>query len=111
MTVNACVREPAAQFGDKPNERSLLLLCASVLGGFAVGGAATDVANADRIGIMPQAVSTNFLNVSAHIDAAVEVNHKVITDALEATLLVPGINIGDREVLAFRCRRTMNDNL
>ena len=47
MTVNACVRETAAKFGDEPNERSLLSLGASVLWRFAIGRAATNVANAD----------------------------------------------------------------
>ena len=60
---------------------------------------------------MPQAMSTDLLNGSPFVDAAVEVNHEVITDAPEATLLVPGINVGDREGFAFRCRGTMNDNL
>ena len=111
MTVNACVRETAAKFGDEPNERSLLSLGASVLWRFAIGRAATNVANANRIGVMPQTVSTDLLNGSSFVNAAVKVNHEVITDAPEATLLVPGIDVGDREVLAFRSRGTMNDNL
>lgn len=111
MTVNACVRETAAKFGDEPNERSLLRLGASVLGRFAIGRAATNVANADGIGVMSQTVSTDLLNGSSFVNAAVEVNHEVITDAPEATLLVPGIDVGDREGLAFRSRGTMNDNL
>mgnify|MGYP003489365656 CR=1 FL=1 len=109
--MNACVRKTAAKFGDKPDERLLLSLGASVFRSFAIGRAATNVANANRIGVMPQTVSTDFLNVTSLVDAAVEVNHEVITDAPEATLLVPGIDVGDREVLAFRCRSTMNDNL
>ena len=56
-------------------------------------------------------MSTDLLNGSPFVNAAVEVNHEVITDAPEATLLVPGIDVGDREVLAFRSRGTMNDNL
>ena len=60
---------------------------------------------------MPQTVSTDLLNGTTLVDAAVKINHEVITDAPEATLLVPGIDVGDREVLAFRCRSTMNDNL
>lgn len=110
MPVNACVRETTAKFGDEPNERLLLSLGASVLGRFAIGRAATNVANANRIGVMPQTVSTDFLNVTSLVDAAVEVNHEVIADALEATLLVPCIDVGDREGFAFRCRSTMNDN-
>ena len=111
MTVNACVRETAAKFGDKPDERLLLSLGASVLGRFAVGGTATDVANANRIDVMPQAMSTDLLNGTSFVDAAVKINHEVITDAPEAALPVPGIDVGDREVLAFRSRGTMNDNL
>ena len=60
---------------------------------------------------MPQTVSTDLLNGTTLVDAAVNINHKVIADAPEATLLVPGIDVGDREVLAFRSRGTMNDNL
>ena len=111
MSVNACVRKTAAKFGDEPNERSLLSLGASVLGRFAVGGAASDVANSNRICVMPRAVSTDILNGSPFVNAAVKVNHEVITDAPEATLLVPGIDVGDREGFAFRCRSSMNDNL
>lgn len=56
---------------------------------------------------MPQYIDTG----TSLVDAAVKVNHEVITDAPEAALLVPGIDVGDREVLAFRSRGTMNDNL
>ena len=110
MTVNACVRKTAAKFGDEPNERLLLSLGASVLWRFAIGGAATDVANANRIGVMPCAMSTDFLNGSPFVNAAVKVNHEVITDAPEAALLVPCIDVSDREGFPFRCRGTMNDN-
>ena len=47
VTMNACVRKTAAKFGDKPDERSLLSLGASVFRRFAIGRAATNVANAD----------------------------------------------------------------
>ena len=60
---------------------------------------------------MPQTMSTDLLNGSSFVNAAVEVNHEVITDAPEATLLVPGIDVGDRVGFAFRSRGTMNDNL
>ena len=60
---------------------------------------------------MPQTVSTDLLNGTSFVDAAVKINHEVIADAPEATLPVPGINVGDREGFAFRCRGTMNDNL
>ena len=109
--MNACVRETSAKFGDEPNERRFLSQGTSVLGRFAIGSAATDVANANGVGIMPQAMSTDLLNGTSLVDAAVKINHEVIADAPEATLLVPGIYISDREGFAFRCRRAMNDNL
>ena len=59
--MNACVRETSAKFGDEPNERRFLSQGASVFGRFAIGGAATDVANANRVGIMAQAMSAGFL--------------------------------------------------
>ena len=108
--MNACVRKTAAKFGDKPDERLLLSLGASVLWRFAGGGTATDIANANRIGVMPYAMSTDFLNCTSLMDAAVEINHEVIAYAPEATLPVPGIDVVDREGFAFRCRGTMNDN-
>ena len=55
-------------------------------------------------------MSTDLLNGPPFVNAAVEVNHEVITDAPEATLLVPGIDVGDREGLALRRSRTMNDD-
>ena len=55
-------------------------------------------------------MSTDLLNGSPSVNAAVKVNHEVITYAPEASLPVPGIDVGDREGFPFRCRSTMNDN-
>lgn len=107
----ARVRELAAQFGDEPNERLLLGRRARVLRVFAVGSATADVANADRVGIMPTAMRAHLLDGSAIVYRAVKINHKVVTDVSPAvTVDVPVSNLLHREILSLGCCSAMNDN-
>lgn len=103
MTVNARVRELTTQFGDEPNKRLLLCRRARVLRVFAVGSATADIADADRVGVMPTAMRTHLLDGSAIANRAVKINHIVITDTIKATLFVPSVNIGNRIIFPFGC--------
>ena len=110
--MDARVREPAAQFGDEPNERLLLCRRARVLRVFAVGSATADIANADRVGVMPTAMRAHLLDGSSIVNRAVKINHKVVTDVSPAvTVDVPVANLLHREVLPLGCSCAMNDNL
>ena len=108
--MDARVREPAAQFGDEPDERQLLCRRARVLRVFAVGSATADVADADRIGVMPTAMRTHLLDGSAIVNRAVKINHKVVTDVSPAvTVDVPVANLLHREILPLGCSSAIND--
>ena len=43
------------------------------------------------------------------MDAAVKVNHIMVADAVETTLAVPAVDVGDGEGLVFCGRGTMDD--
>ena len=57
---------------------------------------------------MTFAVCANFFYRSARVDAAVKVNHIMVADAVETTLAVPAVDVGDGEGLVFCGRRTVD---
>ena len=109
--MDARVREPAAQFGDEPDERLLLCRRARVLRVFAVGSATADIANADRVGVMPTAMRAHLLDGSSIVNRAVKINHKVVTDVSPAvTVDMPVANLLHREILPLGCSSAVYDN-
>ena len=88
----------------------LLLWHACVLGRFSVLGHTTNIADANAVGIMPQAMGASYVLGTPLVDAAVPIDDIVITDVGKLACQVPTTNIVHREVLAFGSGRAMNDN-
>ena len=88
----------------------LLLWRACVLGCFSVLGHTTDVADANAVGIMPQAMGASYILGTPLVDAAVTIDDIVITDVGKMAGQVPTANILHCEVLAFGGGRAMNDD-
>ena len=82
-------------------QSSLLLRSACVLGRFSVLGHTTNVADANAVGIMPQAMGASYVLGTPLVDAAVPIDDIVITDVGKLACQVPTTNIVHREVLAF----------
>ncbi len=110
MSVDGSARITGFQVGDKPDKRSPLRFGARVLGRFAVGGTATDVADADGIGIVALAMRPDFPDRSALVDGAVTVDDEVIADATEAALMMPLVYLLYGEILALRGCGAMEDD-
>lgn len=79
----------------------LLLWRACVLGRFSVLGHTTNIADANAVGIMPQAMGASYVLGTSLVDAAVTIDDIVITYVSEMACQVPTTNIVHREVLAF----------
>lgn len=79
----------------------LLLWCACVLGRFSVLGHTTNVADANAVGIMPQAMGASYVLGTSFVDAAVTIDDIVITYIGKLACQVPTTNVLHREVLAF----------
>ena len=88
----------------------LLLWRACVLGRFSVLGHTTDVADANAVGIMPQAMGASYVLGTSFVDAAVPIDDIVITYVGKLACQVPTTNVLHREVLTFGGGRAMNDN-
>ena len=88
----------------------LLLWRACVLWRFSVLGHTTDIADANAVGIMPQAMGASYILGTPLVDAAVAIDYIMITDIRKMSREVPTTNVVHREILSFRCGRTMNDN-
>lgn len=79
----------------------LLLRSACILGRFSVLGHTTDVADANAVGIMPQAMGASYVLSTSLVDAAVTIDDIVITDVGKLACQVPTTNIVHREIFAF----------
>ena len=88
----------------------LLLWRACVLGRFPVLGHTTDVADANTVGIMPQAMGASYILGTPLVDAAVPIDDIVITYVSKMACQVPTTNVVHREIFAFGSCRAMNDN-
>ena len=88
----------------------LLLWRACVLGHFSVFGHTTDVADANAVGIMPQAMGASYLLGTSLVDAAVTIDDIVITYVSKMACQVSTTNVVHREIFAFGSGRAMNDN-
>lgn len=82
-------------------QSSLLLWRACVLGRFSVLGHTTNIADANAVGIMPQAMGASYVLGTSFVDAAVPIDDIVITYVGKMACQVPTTNIVHREVLAF----------
>jgi len=115
MTVDCGGRILTEQFGYQTDERGPLRRGARVLRGLAVGGAATDVSDADRVCVVARSVGANLFDGSARMNRAVAVDDEVITDVAPAVALwfrcgVPLTYLLHGEILALRRSRAMDDD-
>ena len=90
-------------------QRRLLLGGSRVLR-LAILGKPADVAYSDAHGVVPLAMGTNLFYGTANVDAAVTINHEMITDAEKATLTVLAVDVGYGVVATFLGRTAMNDD-
>ena len=88
----------------------LLLWRACVLGRFSVLGHTTDIADANTVGIMPQAMGASDVLGTSLVDTAVTIDDIVITYVSKMACQVPTTNVVHREIFAFGSGRAMNDN-
>lgn len=110
MSSYFCIGELHSEFAKKCHQCGLLLFRARVLRVFAVGGQATDIADAYGMGVVPLAVRSHLCERSAMMHRAVAVDDEVISDGSKASLPVPAVDICRGEVLAFRRGRAMDDD-
>lgn len=110
MSVNFCVGVFFAQAAQQHEQCLALLRGARVLGCLAVSGYAADVADANGAGVMPRAVRTDFAFWATGVHRAVTIDHMVIADGTEATLLVPSGDVVHGEVLALGRGSAVDDD-
>ena len=108
--MHSCIGIIKFQLVHQLPQSSLLLRSACVLGRFSVLGYTTDVADANAVGIMPQAMGASYVLGTSLVDAAVTIDDIVITDVGKLACQVPTMNVVHREIFAFGSGRAMNDN-
>ena len=94
-----------------PNEiaHSLSLLHGSgVLRHLAVGCKTTDVAHANRCGVVSLAMCAHLGNWSATLHLAIQSHHEMVANRFETLLTMPAVDVGSPKVLALRSSRTMD---
>ena len=109
VAVDGGERELFLQLFYECTKRGFLCCRPSVLG-LAVGRQTADIADADAVSVVPFAMCANLALRPACVYAAVTIYHKVIADAVEASLAMPAINIFNGEVLALCSGTAMNDD-
>ena len=98
------------QFFEQSSECFLLRLSARV-GGLTADVAPALVADADAVGVVVLAVGSYHPVRTAWLDLSVTTDDVVVSDAeVEASLSVPGVDLGGRGCLVWPHCRTMNDN-
>ena len=88
----------------------LLLWCACVLGRFSVLGHTTNIADANAVGIMPQAMGASYVLSTSLVDAAVPIDDIVITDVGKLACKMPTADVVHCEILAFWSGTAVDDD-
>lgn len=109
MAVHRGARKLALQFTHKRTKGGALFGSACVFR-FLIGIKSTDVADADAVGIVIEAMGTNLLQRTALMNGAIAIDDKVIADALPPAGLVPAVDVGYGVVLALNRGGTMKDD-
>lgn len=89
---------------ERPNEiaHSLSLLHGScVLRRLAVGCKTTDVAHANRRGVVSLAMCAYLGNWSATLHLAIQSHHEMVANRFETLLTMPAVDVGSPKVLAL----------
>ena len=95
VSVHGCVRESVAQFRDESGERYELRLGAGILWTAGCLVPSADVADADRVVVVSQAVCADLFERTASVDFSVEVDDIVVANVVESSLEVPEPYVGD----------------
>ena len=96
---------------ERPNEiaHSLSLLHGScVLRRLAVGCKTTDVAHANRRGVVSLAMCAHLGNWSATLHITIQSHHEMVANRFETLLSMPAVDVGSSKVLALGSSRTMD---
>ena len=109
MAMNGGFRVLQVQLPQEFFQRSLLLWRARVLWCLAIGGHATDIADAYAVSVMAGAVCTDLSDGTASMDRPVAVYHIMIPDILEASGEMPLPDLSDGEIFSFRSGRAVDD--
>ena len=94
-----------------PNEiaHSLSLLHGpGVLRHLAVGCKASDVAHANRRGVVSLAMCAHLGNWSSSMHAAISIHHEMVANRFETLLTMPAVDVGSPKVLALASGGTMD---
>ena len=112
MPMYGCIRELRLQLFEQRGKCLLLFRCASVLRCLAISGQSTDIADTDRVFVVPAllAVGTLLRQRATRVGASVAIDHVVIAYRAELPGLVPSCDVLDGEVLALRRGRAMDDD-
>lgn len=89
---------------ERPNEiaHSLSLLHGpGVLRHLAVGIETTDVAHANRRGVVSLAMCAHFGNWSATLHLAIQSHYEMVANRFETLLSMPAVDVGSPKVLAL----------
>lgn len=109
MAVHHGARKLALQFSYERTKGGALFGCACVFC-FLIGIQSTDVADADAVGIVIEAMGTNLLQRTALMNGAIAIDDEVIADTFPSAGLVPAIDVGHGVVLALNRGGTMQDD-
>lgn len=109
MAVHSGARKLALKVSHECTKGGALFGSASIFC-FLIGIKSTDVADADAVGIVIEAMRTNLLQRTASMNGAIAVDDKVIADALPPACLVPAVDVGHGIVLALNRGGTMKDD-
>ena len=91
--------------------QTVTLLCSScVFGNLVVGCHSPNVADTDADGVMTLTMCTDSSEWSAHMDAAITIDNKVIADAIPSLCTMPSINVIDGVVLPIRGCTAVDDD-
>lgn len=110
VTVDAGMWEVGTKAMEERAKGGALLRRAGVPGCATIRGDATDVADAERMGVVARAMGTDLCDGTTDVDRAVAIDHIVIADGAVAPLAMPTGDVRNGVVLALRRGRTMDDD-
>ena len=103
------IRKMGLDGRDEPAERLLLGVGSGILR-LSGGIKPADIADADGVLVVPGGVRTGKRQLPAGFNGAVKPDDEMIPDAVESSLLVPAVDVGSTEILAFLGGGAMDHN-
>ena len=108
MAVNGSIRKLFPKCLNESPEGIFLCRGAGVLRE-VVGGETPDIADADGVGIVALAVSSDHFEWATGVDAAVTIDDVMVANHLETPGFVPAVDVGNGIVLALGSGGTVDD--